>query len=229
MVPAHWSRRPRSRTPLPLPGARSASPPAIPPPPAHRRSNNSLQSSTVAAPLCPAAPAARPPLGPGTTHFPSYACPQPLTLPGVPLSYLQPQAQQLVSPLAGLLARQPASADASLSALTALLYARQPEAAAVAPYSPALASAAACGPQAAPAQPPAGQLFSMPSWGPAAGLAAAPSLALGPSADLGPLFGPADLPMPDMDPPSKQESGTEDDWLCWDGWQVGFLSALLGW
>lgn len=197
----------------------------LPPPPC--RSNNSLQSSTMAAPLRAVSPAGCPLPAPTASPYPAFPAAQPavhplqgmpLTLPGVPLSYVQ--AQQLVSPLPGIPPRHPLPPDASLSALTALLYSpRQPEPAAAPAYRPDPAAAPAGGQQLGGTA-----LFSMPSWG---ALANAPSLALQPSTDLGALFGPADLPMPDVEPLSKQESGTGDDWLSWDGWQVGAGAARL--
>ncbi|PRW39294.1 hypothetical protein C2E21_6998 [Chlorella sorokiniana] len=197
---------------------------------AHKQSmgsNNSLQSSSMAAPLRAVSPAARPLPSPATSPYatsPYAASPytvfpaaqhmlqgMPPTLPGVPLGYMQPQ---LASPLGGIPARPPLPQDAPLSILTSRLYPpRQPEPAAVAAAGPQLGS----GPQ----------LFSVPSWGGMGGmggLASAPSLALQPSTDLGALFGPADLPMADFEPPSKQESGTGDDWLAWDGWQLPSLA-----
>ncbi len=201
-------------SPLPLPLSHALLP---------RRSNNSLQSSTMAAPLRAASPAARQLPAPALSPYAAFPAAQPAApalpgmpyaLPGVPLGYMQ--APQLACPLGGIPPRSPLQHAPQLAALTSLLYSpRQPEAPAA--YKPEPAAAAAAG---------GNQLFSMPSWGGTGGLASAASLALQPSTDLGALFGPADLPMADVEPPSKQESVTGDDWLAWDGWQVG---AAWGW
>lgn len=109
--------------------------------------------------------------------------------------------------------------DTSLSTLTGLLYPASAQPHGMAAPAPAAQPEAAAG--------GGGHLDSMPSWG-VAGLVAAPSLALQPSADLNCLFGAADLPMPDAGPPSKQQSGTGDDWLAWDGWKVRRPCTLCG-
>lgn len=179
--------------------------------PAHRRSNSSLQSGNYAAPppaLTPAPmPAApRQPWG----GFP--APPPPALLPlGLPYGSSERGALARAPEPVMVQQERPRMQTGDLSALTALLY----------PAAAPLGAAPFV--EAAPRPAPPPELARQPSLG----LALAPSLALQPSADLGALFGPpldAGLPTHASQlVPAKQESGTGEDWLTWEDWQLPAL------